>query len=71
MYPKPRKPEKRQSEVRDEKTPLLELIILGFTIYWLLSFFGVSMIPGMQHSSGFIDTLSVAIVVLIIIRFLT
>jgi hypothetical protein len=50
---------------------LFELIILGLTIYWLLSFFGQSIIPGLTHTGGFIDMLSFVIVVLIIIKFLS
>jgi hypothetical protein len=38
-------------------------------MYWLLSFFGQSIVPGIPHTGGFIDMLSVVIVVLIIIRF--
>lgn len=48
----------------------LELIILVLTVYWLLSFFGQSIVPGMPHTGGFIDMLSVIIVVLIIMKFL-
>lgn len=54
----------------DKKISLLALIILVLTIYWLLSFFGQSIVPGISHTSGFVDGLSVIIVVLIIIRFL-
>jgi hypothetical protein len=50
---------------------LLELIILFLTVHWLLSFFGQSTFPGIPHSGGFIDMLSVVIVLLIIIRFLS
>jgi len=51
---------------------LIELIIiLVLTVYWLLSFFGQSIIPGIPHTGGFIDMLSVVIVFLIIIRFLS
>lgn len=49
---------------------MLELIILVLTVYWLLSFFGQSIVPGMPHTGGFIDMLSVIIVVLIIMKFL-
>jgi hypothetical protein len=49
---------------------LLELIILGLTIYWLLSFFGRSIIPGVPHTARFIDLLAVVIVLLIIVKFL-
>jgi hypothetical protein len=50
---------------------LFELIILVLTIYWLLSFFGQSIIPGLPHTAGFIDMLSGVIVVLIIMKFLS
>jgi hypothetical protein len=47
---------------------LLALILI-LAIYWLLSFFDQSIVRGFSHTSGFIDMLSVIIVVLIIIRF--
>ncbi|MGB8983718.1 MAG: hypothetical protein WCC12_17750 [Anaerolineales bacterium] len=50
---------------------MLELIILVLTVYWLLSFFGQPIVPGLQHTAGFIDMLSVVIVVLIIMKFLS
>jgi len=50
---------------------LFELIILLLTVYWLLSFFGHSIIPSLAHTGGFIDMLSVVIVVLIIMKFLS
>lgn len=50
---------------------MLELLILVLTIYWLLGFFGQSIVPGMQHKGGFIDMLSVVIVILIIVKFLS
>jgi hypothetical protein len=46
-------------------------LILMLTIYWLLSFFGQSIFRSVLHTSRFIDMLSVVIVVLIIIRFLS
>ena len=49
----------------------VELIILVLTIYWVLSFFGQSIVHGIPHMGGFIDMLSVVIVALIIIRFLS
>ena len=55
----------------DKKISLLGLIILILTIYWLLSFFGQSIVPGMPHTGGFIDMLAVVIVLLIIIKFLS
>jgi uncharacterized protein involved in cysteine biosynthesis len=54
-----------------KKIPLLQLIILVLTVYWLLSFFGQSIVRGIPHSGGFIDMLSVIIVVLIIVKFLS
>jgi hypothetical protein len=50
---------------------LLELIILALTAYWLLSFFGQSIVPGVHPTGGFVYMLAVVIVVLIIIRFLS
>ncbi|HLO13318.1 MAG TPA: hypothetical protein VK206_00715 [Anaerolineales bacterium] len=50
---------------------MLELIILLLTAYWLLSFFGRSIVPGIPHTARFIDMLSVVIVVLIIMKFLS
>jgi hypothetical protein len=47
------------------------LIILVLTVYWLLSFFGKSIVPGTSHTGGFIDMLSGVIVVLIIMKFLS
>ncbi|MGZ9223845.1 MAG: hypothetical protein ACXW4Q_17200 [Anaerolineales bacterium] len=46
-------------------------LILMLAVYWLLSFFGQSIVRGVSHTSGFIDMLSVIIVILIIIRFLS
>jgi uncharacterized protein involved in cysteine biosynthesis len=55
-----------------KKIPLLlQLIILVLTVYWILSFFGQSIVRGIPHSGGFIDMLSVIIVVLIIVKFLS
>jgi hypothetical protein len=62
---------KRQSEVPDKKIPLLELIILALITYWLLSFFGWSIVPGFAHTARFIDLLAIVIVVLIIMKFLS
>ena len=50
------------------KISLLALILM-LAIYWLLNFFGQSILRGLSHTSGFFDMLSVIIVVLIIIRF--
>ena len=52
------------------KVYLLELMILVLVMQCLLSFFGQSIFPGILHTGGFIYTLSVLIVVLIIIKFL-
>jgi hypothetical protein len=54
----------------DKKISLLALIIVILTVYWLLSFFGQLIGPGMRHTSRLVDTLPVVIVVLIIIHFL-
>jgi hypothetical protein len=54
-----------------KKIPLLFVIILVLTVYWLLSFFGKSFVPGISHTAGFIDMLSGVIVVLIITKFLS
>lgn len=54
----------------DKKIFLLDLIILVLTVHWLLSFFGQSIIPGIPHTGGLIDMLSVMMVFAIIIRFL-
>jgi hypothetical protein len=59
------------ASTHDTKIFLLELIILVFTIYWLLSFFGYSIVSGVSHSGSFIDMLAIVIVVLLIIRFLS
>jgi hypothetical protein len=50
---------------------LLYLIILVLTVYWLLSFFGKSIVPGIPPTAGFIDMLSAVIVALIIMKFLS
>jgi hypothetical protein len=71
MYPKPRKPAKKQSKAPDRKIGLLELIILVLTLYWLLSFFGQSIVRDIAPTGGFIDMLSIVIVVLIIMKFLS
>jgi hypothetical protein len=62
---------KGEIKVPEKKIPLLELIILALTIYWLLSFFGPSIVPGVPHTARFIDLLAVIIVVLIIMKFLS
>jgi hypothetical protein len=50
---------------------VLELIILALTAYWLLSFFGRSIVPGVPHTARFIDLLAVGIVILIVVKFLS
>jgi len=59
------------ASIIDKKISLLALIILVLTMQWLLSFFGQSIVPGIPHTGGFIDMLSVVIVVLIILKFLS
>jgi hypothetical protein len=54
-----------------KKIPLLYLIILVLTVYWLLSFFGKSIVPGIPPTAGFIDMLAALIVALIIMKFLS
>jgi hypothetical protein len=39
-------------------------------MYWVLSFFGQSIIPGLPHTARFIDLLAVVIVLLIMVKFL-
>jgi hypothetical protein len=48
---------------------LLELIILALAMYWVLSFFGQSILPGVPHTARFVDLLAVVIVVLILVKF--
>jgi len=50
---------------------LLALIILAVAMYWVLSFFGQSIIPGVAHTTRFIDLLAVIIILLIIVKFLS
>lgn len=50
---------------------MLEITILVLTLCWLLSFFDQSLIPGIPHTTGFTDTLSVVLVLLIMFRFVT
>jgi hypothetical protein len=50
---------------------LLALIILALAMYWVLSFFGRSIIPGVPHTARFIDLLAVVIILLIILKFLS
>jgi hypothetical protein len=59
------------ASIIDKKISLLALIILVLTVHWLLSFFGQSIVPGIPHTGGFIDMLSIMIVVLIIVKFLS
>ncbi|HEX5837987.1 MAG TPA: hypothetical protein VFY26_09150 [Anaerolineales bacterium] len=48
---------------------MLESIILVLTLYWFLSFFALTIAPGLPPTGCFTDTLSVVIIVLIAIRF--
>ncbi|HEX5840135.1 MAG TPA: hypothetical protein VFY26_20020 [Anaerolineales bacterium] len=48
---------------------MLESIILVLTLYWLISFFALTIAPGLPHAGCFTDTLSVIIVTPIAIRF--
>jgi len=50
---------------------MLELIILILIVQLLVSFFGQSIFPGVPHTGGFIYMLSIVIVGLIIIKFLS
>lgn len=50
---------------------MLELTILVLSLCWLLSFFDRSLLPGIPQALGFTDGLSVVIVLLIMVRFLT
>ena len=70
MYPTRHKWGEIQTEVPDQEFPLLDLMILALAIYWVLSFFGRSIIPGVPHTAHFIDLLAVVIVLLIIFKFL-
>ncbi|MHB8776291.1 MAG: hypothetical protein ACYC6R_00830 [Anaerolineales bacterium] len=47
------------------------MIVLTLTTQWLLSFFGQSIFPGIVRTGGFIYILSVIIVVLIIMKFMS
>ena len=50
---------------------MLALIILALAMYWMLSFFGQSIVPGVPHTARFIDLLAVVIVLLILVEFLS
>ena len=71
MYPTRHKWEEIQTKVPDQEFPLLALIILALAMYWVLSFFGRSIIPGVPHTARFIDLLAVVIILLIILKFLS
>ena len=58
------------TRIIQKRNPMLELIILVLAAYWLLSFFGQSIVPGLSHTGGFIYVLAVGIIVLIIVNFL-
>ncbi|HET6598113.1 MAG TPA: hypothetical protein VFG81_21015 [Anaerolineales bacterium] len=49
---------------------MFELIILLLAALWFLSLFGRQSVPSMIYTAGFINSLSVLIVILIVIRFL-
>ncbi|MBP8047115.1 MAG: hypothetical protein KAY64_00095 [Anaerolineales bacterium] len=49
---------------------MLELTILILTVQWFLSLFGQSAFPSMPHTGGFIYTLSVLIIGLILMKFI-
>ena len=51
--------------------PLLEFLIIILTAQWLLGFSGMSLIPGIAHTGGSLYVLSVLIVVLIMMKFLS
>jgi hypothetical protein len=53
------------------RCPLLALTILVLTIYWLLSFFDKSILPGLPYAGYFADLISIVIVVLCITSFLS
>lgn len=50
---------------------MLEPILLILIVQLLVSFFGQSILPGVPHTGGFIYMLSIAIVALIIMKFLS
>ena len=49
---------------------MLSLIILVLATYWVRSFFGRSIVPGVSHTARFIDLLAIVIIGLIIVKFL-
>ena len=69
-YPRRHKWGEIETKVPDEGFPLLSLIIVALAIYWVLSFFGRSIVPGVPHTALFIDLLAVVIIGLIIVKFL-
>jgi hypothetical protein len=50
---------------------VIEWMILVLTAYWLLSFFGQSILPGILPTGGFIYLLAVVIAALILMKFLS
>jgi len=56
---------------KKKRNPVLKLIILVLTAQWLLSFFGQSFFPGIPHTGGFLYMLSVVIVAMIAMIFLS
>jgi hypothetical protein len=53
------------------KCTLLELTILVLIVCWLLSFFDQSLFPGNPRAGSYTDTLSILLLLLIMVRFLT
>jgi hypothetical protein len=70
MHPTQHKWGEIQTRVPEQEFPLLALIILALAVYWVRSFFGRSIIPGVPHTALFVDLLAVVIVLLIILKFL-
>ena len=54
-----------------KRISLLVSIILLLTAQWLFSFFGQSILPGVPYTGSFIYMLSILIVILIIMKFLS
>lgn len=50
---------------------MLKVVIVAAVILWLQGFFGHFDFPGPRHISSLIDLLSIAIVLLIIVGFLS
>ena len=71
MYPPRHQWGEIQTKIPEREFPLLALIILALAMYWVLSFFGRSIIPDVPHTARFVDLLAVVIVLLIILKFLS